>query len=291
MFPVLILLVTLATSIALWVRFAGAPAEKPAQVQAWERAVAESSQLGRILLSTSRPLARLPGIYGAGESRQYRQLTRKLQSAQVYSGNVEVFLAYQTLAIIAAGAILGSVMLAAEGRTGIVLGILVAVSVSALPYNEVTKASKKREDQVTESLPDFAELLRMPLASGVGVLEALRFTASRSDNIVSREVLRMFKVRQAGVADAQAFQEAGMRLGTPQAEAFFLTLLNGVTGGSKTVDQIGSQADELRQIEFQRRRFKGKQLPVKMIGAMAAHFMPLLFIVVTLPTLFSLGSL
>lgn len=291
MFPVLILLVTLATSIALWVRFAGAPAEKPAQVQAWERAVAESSQLGRILLSTSRPLARLPGIYGAGESRQYRQLTRKLQSAQVYSGNVEVFLAYQTLAIIAAGAILGSVMLAAEGRTGIVLGILVAVSVSALPYNEVTKASKKREDQVTESLPDFAELLRMPLASGVGVLEALRFTASRSDNIVSREVLRMLKVRQAGVADAQAFQEAGMRLGTPQAEAFFLTLLNGVTGGSKTVDQIGSQADELRQIEFQRRRFKGKQLPVKMIGAMAAHFMPLLFIVVTLPTLFSLGSL
>lgn len=291
MFPVLILLVTLAISIALWVRFAGAPAEKPAQVQAWERAVAESSQLGRILLSTSRPLARLPGIYGAGESRQYRQLTRKLQSAQVYSGNVEVFLAYQTLAIIAAGAILGSVMLAAEGRTGIVLGILVAVSVSALPYNEVTKASKKREDQVTESLPDFAELLRMPLASGVGVLEALRFTASRSDNIVSREVLRMLKVRQAGVADAQAFQEAGMRLGTPQAEAFFLTLLNGVTGGSKTVDQIGSQADELRQIEFQRRRFKGKQLPVKMIGAMAAHFMPLLFIVVTLPTLFSLGSL
>lgn len=291
MFPVLILLVTLATSIALWVRFAGAPAEKPAQVQAWERAVSESSQLGRILLSTSRPLARLPGIYGAGESRQYRQLTRKLQSAQVYSGNVEVFLAYQTLAIIAAGAILGSVMLAAEGRTGIVLGILVAVSVSALPYNEVTKASKKREDQVTESLPDFAELLRMPLASGVGVLEALRFTASRSDNIVSREVLRMLKVRQAGVADAQAFQEAGMRLGTPQAEAFFLTLLNGVTGGSKTVDQIGSQADELRQIEFQQRRFKGKQLPVKMIGAMAAHFMPLLFIVVTLPTLFSLGSL
>lgn len=291
MLSVLILLLALAGGTAIWVRMSGKAAESPEQTRAWERAVAESNQLGRILLSTSRPLSRLPGIYGAGESRQYRQLSRRLQSAQVYSGSVEVFLAYQALAIILAAAILGSVLLAAQTRTGLLLGLLVAGAVAALPYNEVTKAAKQREQEVSESLPDFAELLRMPLAAGIGVLEALRFTAARSDTVVSREVTRMLKVRQSGVADAQAFQEAGVRLGTPQAEAFFLTLLNGVTGGAKTVQQIGAQAEELRQLEFQARRARGKQLPVKMIGAMAAHFMPLLFIVVTLPTLYSLGSL
>jgi Flp pilus assembly protein TadB len=291
MFAVLVFLVVFAAGVTLWVRRSSFVQETPEQVKAWQRAVQDSSQLGRILLSTSRPLAKLPSIHGAGESRQYRQLTRKLQSAQVFAGNVEVFLAYQMLAIIGAVAILAGVLIGADSSSATLIGVLAAVSLTALPYNEVSKASKRREDAVTASLPEFAELLRMPLAAGVGVLEALRFTAARTEGVVSQEVQRMLKVRQTGVADAQAFQEAGVRLGTPQAEAFFLTLLNGVTGGAKTVQQIGAQADELRQLEFQRRRARGKQLPVKMIGAMAAHFMPLLFIVVTLPTLFSLGSL
>lgn len=291
MFMVLAALVALVLGVLAWVRISGVPGEAPAQVKAWEKAVADSSQLGRILLSASRPLARLPSIYGAGESRQYRQLTRKLQSAQVFAGNVEVFLAYQMLALLIAVGVLIAVLGLSEGGMPTLIGVLASVAIVALPYNEVSKSVKEREEEVAARLPDFAELLRMPLAAGVGVIEALRFTASRSEGVVADEVKRLLKVRQTGVADAQAFQEAGVRLGTPQAEAFFLTLLNGVTGGAKTVQQIGVQADELRKSEFQRRRAKGKQLPVKMIGAMAAHFMPLLFIVVALPTIVSLGTL
>lgn len=291
MLAVLVVLTVLTAVSALWVRRLPEPYLHPDQAQAWQKAVDESSQLGRILLSTSRPMRRLPSVYGSGESRQYRQLSKNLQSAQAFGGSVEVFLSYQALMALIGIGVLAATITGAQTGGQVFAGTAAAIGLAALPYNELSKKAKAREAAVARDLPEFAELLRMPLAAGIGVLEALRFTAARSDGVVSEEVRRLIKVRQTGVSDAQAFQEAGLRLGTPESEAFFITLLNAVTGGAKTVEQIASQATELRKIEFQRRRAEGKKLPVKMIGLMAAHFMPLLFVVVAIPTVMSLGGL
>lgn len=290
MLAVFVTLATLTAVSSLWVRRLPEPGTSARQAQAWQQAVEESSQLGRILLSTARPLRKLPTVYDSGESRQYRQLSKRLQAAQAFGGSVEVYMSYQALMILVGIATLSATIVGAQTGAQVFMGVAGGVGLAALPYNELSKKTKQREVAVTRDLPEFAELLRMPLAAGVGVMEALRFTAARQEGVVSQEVRRLVKVRQTGVSDAQAFQEAGIRLGTAEAEAFFITLLNAVTGGSKTLDQISSQAAELRKIEFQRRRAEGKKLPVKMIGVMSAHFMPLLFVVVTVPTVMSLGG-
>jgi pilus assembly protein TadC len=291
MFAVLTVLLVLTAVSALWVRRLPEPSLSSGQAQAWQKAVDDSSQLGRILLSTSRPMRRLPSVYGAGESRQYRELSKQLQASQAFGGSVEVFLSYQALMVLFGFGALAATIVGARTGVQTFTGTAFAVGLAALPYNELSKRTKARAAAVSQDLPEFAELLRMPLAAGIGVLESLRFTAARHDGVVSEEVRRMVKVRQAGVSDAQAFQEAGLRLGTAESEAFFITLLNAVTGGSKTLDQISAQAAELRKIEFQRRRAEGKKLPVKMVGLMAAHFMPLLFVVVAIPTVLSLGGM
>jgi Flp pilus assembly protein TadB len=290
MLAVFVVLSVLTAVSALWVRRLPEPHLSAQQANAWQRAVDESSQLGRILLSTSRPMRRLPSVFEAGESRQYRQLTKRLQAAQVFGGSVEVFLSYQALMTLIGVGVLAATIVGADSGAQTFMGVAGAVGLTALPYNELSKRTKARVAAVSRDLPEFAELLRMPLAAGVGVMESLRFTAARQEGVVAEEIRRMIKVRQAGVSEAQAFQEAGIRLGTPEAEAFFITLLNAVTGGSKAVEQITAQAAELRKLEFQRRRAEGKKLPVKMIGVMAAHFMPLLFVVVAIPTVMSLGG-
>jgi len=297
MLSIFFALVTVAAIAAAIQRAGTSNPERPETSAAWERAIAEQndSQVGRILLQTARPLANHPSIYGAGESAAYKSLQAKLFAANRFASNVEVFLAVQALALLAAAGIIATTLIAspAINHNGVIfVGIGVALSLAYYPYSTINDAAKKRAAEIGDNLPDFAELLQMPLAAGMNILEALNFTAARVHGPVSDEVTNLLVlIRSRSTKEEDAFRHAAARLGTPEAASFFNSLAQAQIYGAKVRDQLAAQARALRKDAHQRSRAEIKQLPVKMVGIMAVFLLPLLFVVLLVIPLLGLGEL
>jgi tight adherence protein C len=248
--------------------------ETDAQSAAWSRAIQqENSMVGRTLLGVSRPLARMPKLYDQVPTRYYKALQSKLLASAIFAGILLV--------------IIGVVLLSGPITIGL---MLLGVGIALYPYNLVAKRAKKRAQDVGWALPDFAELLQMPLTIGQGVMSSLRFTATRLDGPVAQEVRNLEALISSGAAnETEAFTIAGERLGTPEARAFFNALLQAQLEGSRVAEIITNQAETLRQATYQIQRAEVKRLPIKMVIIFGIHFLPLLFIVTLVPTIYALS--
>ncbi len=261
-----------------------------AQVRAWDAAAHdESSIIGRVLIGVSRPIAHMSVLYDQIPNRQYRALQAKLLASGAFGRDADVFIATQTGAVFVGLAVSVMGMLFAHGMLSIAVLVL-GLALALYPYNILSKRLKARQVAVTFALPEFAELLELPLAMGQGIMSALRFTAERLDGPVSEEVRAMEALINSGAADEkEAFTFAGARLGTPEARSFFAALLTSQLEGSRVTDVIAAQAAALRTTTYQMQRAMVKRLPIKMVIMFGIHFMPLLFVVALIPTVYSLS--
>lgn len=254
---------------------------------------AEDAGIGRVLLGLARPVSSLPIAHLNPESASYKQLRTKLAAAGgMYSGEVVVFVSIQIFAaFISALVFLG---LLAAGASGAMLlgGALGGLALVAYPYSRVHEAAKKRSLAVNTGLPEFAELLLMPLSSGYGILPALSFTADRVDGPVSDEVKAMIDVIQARVrTEQEAFADCAERLGTPAAQSFFTALAQAYLEGVRVVDNLRGQAEQLRKADYERMREQTKRLPVKLAIVIGLHLVPTLLLVCLFPLFATLGNL
>jgi tight adherence protein C len=255
--------------------------------------VGERSALNRALLGMARPVSGLALAHLDEESSTYKQLRTKLAAAgNMYGGQVAVFVSVQVLATFLAA--LAFIAIVATDASGLMLlaGAIGGLALAAYPYNRVATAAKERMEEVNQGLPEFAELLLMPLSSGYGILPALDFTASRLTGPVADEVRLMLEVIQNRVrTEAQAFSDAADRLGTPAATSFFTALSQAYLDGVQVVETIRGQAEQLRKQDFERMREKLKALPNKLAIIMGLHLLPTLFIVVMFPTFATLSKI
>jgi tight adherence protein C len=284
----------LAVLALAFLRRTGDPRRSEGLEDAWQRAIgAENSAVGRVLLSVSRPVSKLPYVHLPEESAQYKAIRQKLNAADgAYTGQVEIFLSVQILHVFLGSMIL--VALIASGVTGMALvaGGMMGAAIAALPWNRVWSKAKKRADAVTDGLPQFAELLLMPLSSGYGVMPALDFTAARLSGPVAEEVRLMLSVLASRArTESEAFTDCAERLGTPEAMSFFTALMQAYLDGVKVVDNLRGQATALRKSAHERTRARLKTLPNKLVFIIALHLLPMLFVVALMPTLLELGNL
>lgn len=252
----------------------------------------DPSQIGRMLQSVARPVSKAVEVNP--QTRIYKALETKLAGTGtgLYGGSVEVFLSVQVAAILIA--CVGLAVLPLTGMTGLPLtaALLGCVVVAVYPYNQVHEAGKKRLAAVRDELPEFAELLLMPVSSGYGVVPALDFTASRLRGVVADEVRTMLALLSSRAAsEAAVFESAGRRLGDPAAVTFFNTLYQSYTDGVRVSETLRAQAEQLRHAEHQRKRGMLKKLPNKLVFIIALHLLPFLFVITVLPTLHAMGSM
>jgi Flp pilus assembly protein TadB len=263
--------------------------------QAWESAIAdENSQIGRILLHAARPLAKIPSFYQPESSPRYKRLQKSLLAGNTFSGSVEVYLATEAMAwfigaVILVGAFFG---FGTNQLLFDIIAILLAVGIALYPYNIRDKREKAREKAVNETLPDFAELLLMPLSAGMSPLTAMSFAADRMTGPVAEEVRNLRSIIDARVMDeAVAFRLAGARLGGVDAAAFFNALMQAHLEGGKLVETLTAQASALRKAAHQRARAENRKLPVRLVVIMAAFLLPLLFVLAFIPVVINIGHI
>jgi tight adherence protein C len=262
----------------------------------WTRAAAGSDITANpTLLKLSRPFASLPSVYDEN-SALYKAVQERLVAAGgLFGGSAEVFLAVQTLGVVAGTA---GLLLALGDLIPLLLAVPFGLIMLVGPYAVLDSRSKRRTVAVTMALPEYAELLQIPIGAGKGVLQALNFLSSpdererRVSGVVSDEVAAMLaNIKTRAVSEEEAFVMAGERLATPEAKVFFNTLLQAHLRGAQLSDNIAKQAASLRVTEFQRQRAVAKQMPVKLVVVFALFFLPFLFSIVLLPVVFSLRGL
>lgn len=288
-------LVSLAVLLGMLVRFSikrnAGSAALPAG--AWDAArSAEPSQVGRMLLGASKPIANAVPLNP--QTALYRTLSTKLAATGtgLYGGSVEVFLSVQVAALLIGTGVLAFLPL--TGLTGAPLFVAWAgaLALAIYPMHQVHDAGKKRMEHIREELPEFAELLLMPISSGYGIIPALHFTANRTTGVVSTEVKTLLGLLSSRAAsEAEIFQSTGQRLGDAAAATFFNTLYQSYTDGVKVTDTIRGQATQLRHQEHQRKREAVKAVPNKLVFIIALHLLPFLFVLVGLPAVYMLGSM
>lgn len=239
---------------------------------------AETEGFNRVLIKISRPFARLP-FANDKESSLYRYFKKKLSLAGgAFGGSVEVFLAILGLCGLLATV---GLLLTATGLVPFYFGALPGLCVLLLPIASVNRRARERQEEIMRGLPEFAELLQMPLVSGMSVIASLEFTARNTRGPVSEEAANLVLLtRTRALPEAEAFALAGERLGTPEARSFFNVLAQAYFEGAHVVRTISRQAKALRIAQFQREREKIKKLPVRLIVVFAIHFLaPILLII------------
>lgn len=288
--------VALAVALVLYAVFSrGAdPTRAEAHSRAFDQALAtETSTAAKALLRLARPLAGVRVANPTEESPTYRALRLKLQMAGgLYSSSVEVFLSVQVLCFLVAGTAITGVVVAQPGTGPTIVGVLGSLAVCGWPYSRIWEAAAKRSNEVNKSLPEFAEMLLMPLGSGYGILASLDFTASRMSGPVADEVRILTEaIKSRSRTEAQAFADAAESLGTSSALSFFTALSQAYLEGTKVIDTIRGQAQSLRKAEYERVRADIKKIPTQAAVVLGIHLMPSLFIITLYPTFYALGTL
>lgn len=267
--------------------------ETEQQREAWQAATSgQDSQISQILTRAARPLAQIRSIHGQATSKQYQAVQNRLLAAGgQYSSNVEVFVTVQIAALIIAGIIIVVGWLTTSGLQLAIFTVF-SIGIASYPWSNVSSSAKKRARRVTLELPEFADLLHMPLAAGMGVIPAIAYTAERLEGHVADEAANLVRVIKTNPAEEEnAFLLAGHRLGTTEAKAFFSALMQAHVEGSRVLATISEQSKAVRLAAHQQARAEIKKMPVSLVFVFALHFIISLFIIILLPAMLTIGEI
>lgn len=283
----LLLIFALVASGFVWVARNADP-DHQLDDDAWAAAEAEQSgSVSGALLRAARPLARVPVIHNPEISPLYRAVERRLQAAgNPFGGAPEVFLAVQTFSVFVAMTMFAVAFVVPVPGPAKLAFVLIGAGLAGRPWADLQKKTKGCQDAVYAELPDFAELLQMPLAAGLGVVPAMRFTVAGREGPVADTVRGLLVNLDGNAMDNQmAYLIAGQQLGSPEAQAFFSSLADAHLRGSRVAESLLTQADALRKANYQRLRTDIKKIPTKIVLALFIHMFPLVFIVIGLPVM------
>lgn len=293
----LLTLLTVTGSIVIFfglLQFFSKPLAPPAKEQLdreWQQSLDNSpSQLSRMLLQLSKPLGNLPIIYEANRSPFYKAIQAKLLAADSLYGSVEVFIALQALSLYIA--ITAFVVILVAGLSGIPMICLIILGgiLVAYPYTTVSDRHKKRSEEILRNLPDFAELLLMPLRSGRSAISAIEFTTNAMEGPVVDEMRNLLLLlRSREVSEEEAFELVAARLGSPEAQAFVRAIQSAHFEGSRLVEAVSAQAVALRSLAFQQVRTKIKKLDSKLTIIIGAFLLPPILAMIVIAMIPSLG--
>lgn len=237
------------------------------------------SRVMRGALHAAQPLS--PFVPRDRQSTLYQAVEERILAAGgAYGGSVEVFLSVQLFMALAGT---GLMLLGVSGLVAPAVSLLLGLPVILLPWSRLNQQAKKRRMEVDAALPEFVDLLTMPLTSGITLLASLDFTSQRTTSVVAAEIENMLTlIRSRSMSEAEAFEMCGERLGTPEAKSLMASLAQSHLEGTRVLDTLARQGESLRNMYFQRQREQMRKLPFQLVGVFAIHFLPTVFCVIGL---------
>lgn len=154
-----------------------------------------------------------------------------------------------------------------------------------LPDIWLRQATKKRQHEILQFLPDAIDILAISVEAGQGFDGALSTLSARKTNALTYEFDRFRLEIQAGKGRREAFRDLAMRAGVEDLSNFVAAMIQADQLGIGITQVLRTQSEELRIKRRQRAEEKARQAPIKMLFPLIFLMFPALFIVILGPAI------
>lgn len=164
-----------------------------------------------------------------------------------------------------------------------------SVAVGAmLPFSLLNSAIRKRQKAIDKQLPEVLDLLSVSVRAGLSFDGALRKITDRMSGPLIDEFRRMQQDVRMGSPRARALQAIAKRCDVEDLYLFITAVIQAERLGTSMGRTLDNQADNMRERRRQKAKAEALKAPVKIIFPLVMFIFPAIFVVVLLPSLFSL---
>lgn len=158
-----------------------------------------------------------------------------------------------------------------------VIGFLVGFY---LPNVFLSLKSSGRRTKIKKELPEFLDLLGIPMEAGEGFDQALMRTARLMKNSPLAEELRVVivEINSLGRDRKEVWREAGKRMKVEALSDFISAYLTGQEQGISVKEILNTQSERLRDKRISAAEAAGATAPMKMAPAIVICFLPAILI-------------
>ena len=164
-----------------------------------------------------------------------------------------------------------------------------SVAVGAmLPFSLLNSAIRKRQKAIDKQLPEVLDLLSVSVRAGLSFDGAMRKITDRMSGPLIDEFRRMQQDVRMGSPRARALQAVAKRCDVEDLYLFITAVIQAERLGTSMGRTLDNQADNMRERRRQKAKAEALKAPVKIVFPLVMFIFPAIFVVVLLPSLFSL---
>jgi tight adherence protein C len=247
--------------------------------------------------SLSGGLDRLAGTLGRFAAGRFRgvsdaELRKELIAAGMYNVSPVTLAGYRVI-----GAVTFPVtMLWFASTTGmqgplVVLSLPLATAIGWLaPMTVVRRRARNRLARIDDELPELVDLLVVTVESGLGFAGSLQIAAEPLSGPLGDELRLALQEQAMGLPAAQALDNILARSDTPAMRSFVRSVQQGESLGVSIGQIMRNLGLEMRQRRRAAAEARAQRAPVKMLFPLVLLIFPVIFIVLLVPAILSIGA-
>ncbi|MBI3158859.1 MAG: type II secretion system F family protein [Chloroflexi bacterium] len=147
---------------------------------------------------------------------------------------------------------------------------------------------RRRQNEVTKSLPDALDLLTICVEAGLGLEAAMKKVNEKWDNELALAFGRALQEIQLGKVRREALRDMSDRIGAAELSSFVAAVIQSEQLGVSMAKILRIQSDDMRVKRRQRAEQEAQTAPIKMLFPMAGLIFPTIMMILMGPAALSL---
>ena len=148
-----------------------------------------------------------------------------------------------------------------------------------LPIYVLDQEGKKRQKEITITLPDAVDLISTSVAAGLGIDRAITYAAQNISGPLATELTTFLQEMQLGRPRDDAYQQLIWRNNSDEIQTIVGALLQGQSLGVPVTETLEAQAETMRERRLQRAKTAGAEAAPRITCVMTGCLMPSIFLI------------
>lgn len=176
-------------------------------------------------------------------------------------------------------------LLAGNSVLGIMLGLFTALVAWRLPSFLLSRAIKKRKEEISRELPDFLDLLSTTVEAGLALNAALIQATEAAQGSLKAELQSTLSEIKLGRSRADALTAMADRVNEQSVTTMVTAVVQAEKLGSNLTVVLQELAKDTRDRRWMLAEETAAKLPIKMIIPMALFMIPSLYLMIFGPVI------
>jgi tight adherence protein C len=176
-------------------------------------------------------------------------------------------------------------LISSNGMVSLLAGGLIAAIGWRVPSIMLSRAIKKRKEDVQRELPDFLDLVANTVKAGLALNGALMQSVDATHGALKEELSSMLSEIRLGRPRADAMNAMAERVNEESTTTLVTAIVQAERIGSNLSEVLVELAKETRDRRWMRAEERAAQLPIKMIMPMALFMIPSLYLMIFGPVI------